>query len=85
MIRLREMGTCLSIRKRDELKIRKTLRVFCDMKNYFSTLSSGIYNWRTELKEYEQQKHLKKVVREYRDAVQKSNCSSQGLVQHYHP
>jgi len=63
------------IRKRDELKVgKKSSGFFATLKIHFSTLSSRIYNWRAESKvrDYEEQKHLKKVVREYHDAAQKA-------------
>jgi len=63
------------IRKRDKLKRRvKSSGTFQIIKSNFSALLSKIYHlWvESKIKKYEQQRHLKKVVRKYQDTAQKT-------------
>jgi hypothetical protein len=64
------------IRKRDELEKHDTQApegIFATLREYFSDVLGRIYNWRAASKigQYEQQKHLKKIAREYQNIVQK--------------
>jgi len=56
------------IEKRDALKKGRKNGVFTTVRNYFRALSSKIYGYRAEskIKKYEQQKHLKAIVRKYK-------------------
>lgn len=62
------------IKKRDELKKRRRKDgIFQTLRSHFLTFWSKVQNLRAglKIKEYEQQKHLKKVARAYREATKK--------------
>jgi hypothetical protein len=59
------------IEKRDDLKKRRKNGIFTTLQNFFLVLSSKIRDLqvRSKIKKYEQQKHLKAIVRAYQQAV----------------
>lgn len=60
------------IRKRDQLNEKRKSGTLQVLKNFLSTFFAKIYNLQAEsrIKAYDQQKHLRKVIREYQDAAQ---------------
>jgi hypothetical protein len=61
------------IEKRDDLKKRRKNGIFTTLRNCFLVLSGKIHNLRvrSKIKKYEQQKHLKAIVRAYQETAER--------------